>query len=899
MVARLYIAEKPSLGKAIADAVATLRGGSVSKGDGCLTVGDDVITWTRGHAFENAPPQHYNAAYASWNLASLPIIPPRWDYVARDDMGSFIRVIDRCLKQNPREIINVGDAEREGQLIIDEILQKYGIDPFSDRIKRVWIQSMTDAAIVKAVDGAFPNAEKRSLSHAAVARQRADWLHGLNSTRCFAVLVQDAGVRDVKVRVGRVQTPTLKIVVDRDREIENFKAVDHFVPSIQFRHQNGTFKAAWVMPEDTAGQDSEGRLVDKAVAQAVIQRVTGQQGTIRDLQKTPKTTPPPLAFSLGSLQKACFRKFGMQLSQTDETIQSLYEKKLTSYPRTDSDYLPTSLLAEEAPGIIANLAGVGELAEMAGAANLKLKSPVWNDAKVTDHYGIVPTTEASADKIAGLTPIEKRVFMLVAKTFIAQFHPDYRYESTTVMVGVDGGLPSEDRFKATGKRVVDQGWKRVFGAESDDEEDGKDEEEEGTLPAMAKGDDVRVEAGDLGPKRTKPPAYFDDASLVDAMMAIHRFVTDPGIKQRLKESSGIGTPATRKSIIEKLIAVGHLVRKPKGKKSIIVSTKLGRDLIDLLPKAITSPDLTAFWESHLEKVKEGEITLDSFMNTQIDAIRKVIETAKTGGINVGKMGLEPLPGHGETCQACNKGKLKTSPWPFDDAYKGKRYLRCDNYDKNAKETSCRYMTRPEGYKERPKLPGEGGPCPSCGKGLLKGGQVNKKGPNLGRPFLICSEADFQKPTSCQHFAWGDVAPREASPEEGKPCPDCGKGKLRGGTINKDGPNKGRTYLTCTEVDFKTEGACRHFNWTSEPKVTGPKISGEGEKCSKCGKGMMVRRTITKDGPNKGKPFLACNNWKAGASDNCDNRVFLDDRSPRAAQSTPAARRPPPPKRARA
>lgn len=890
MVRRLYIAEKPSLGREIAKAVSAITGASQSNGQGLIKVGQDTVTWTRGHAFENAKPEEYDPILKSWRLDTLPFVPTDWKMSARQDMSGEIKAISQCLREKPDEIVHVGDAEREGQLIIDEILMKYGIDPFGASVKRVWIQSMTDTAIQKAVREAFPNAEKRNLSHAAIARQRADWVHGLNATRAFAIVVRQAGVDGVEVRVGRVQTPTLKLVVDRDREIENFKPVDHFIPAVIFQHENGSFKASWIMPEDTPGQNADGQLLDKAVAQAVIDRVAGKTGSLSDIQKAPKSTPPPLAFSLGTLQKACFRRFGMQLEETDEAAQKLYEAKLTSYPRTGSEYLPTTLLAEEAPLIIANLMKAEALGDMAAQADLKRRSPVWNDAKVTDHYGIVPTTEATASKIASLSGNEKRVFMLIAKTFIAQFYPDYRYESTVATVSVPNGERA-DRFKANGKRIVDLGWKKVFGAELD-EEDEK-EEAEGSLPAMAKGDAVEVRATELGPKRTKPPAHFDDASLVDAMMTIHRFVSNPQIKQQLKENSGLGTDATRKAIVTKLIDVGHIVRKPKGKKSIIMSTPLGRALIDLLPKKVSSPELTAFWETYLEKIKDGEFTLERFMAEQERAIRILIDEAKTQPVNIAALGVKPLPGHGDTCPECQKGTLRTRTWPFDDAFKGKRYLRCDNFVKDDPSAQCRYRGRPEGFKEAPKHPDEGKTCTECGKGTMTSRVSTKKGPNAGRPFISCSAIDFKTEGGCRNFAWTDVE-KPSSPDDGKPCPNCGKGQLQSGIVQKDGPNKGRSYIRCSAADFTKDDACKHFAWTSEQKIRGRPIAGEGQPCPKCGKGKMMRRTITKDGPNKGKAFLACNNWTRGASDNCDHAIFPDRKDPPAKAGNPSKGKAPAP-----
>lgn len=804
-----------------------------------------------------------------WSLEVLPMLPEKWKLVPNADIADQIAVLkDRIRRYD--QFVNVGDAEREGQLIVDEILLENGVDPFSAKVSRVWVSSFVEKDVAAAVAGAFPNSQKKSLYEAAVARQRADWLLGMNMSRVFGLMVQQSGARGFRVSVGRVQTPTLKLVVDRDRQIEKFKAVDHFAPSITFVHANGSFKAVWQFPPDTKGLDPEGRLIDKAVASALVQKIAGKTGTVESYAETPKSTSPPLPFALSTLQKACSQKFGLTAQQTLDVAQELYEKhKAITYPRSDSQHLPNSVHSDEAAGILRNLSGVRDLADAAGRADPRLKSPAFDDKKVTDHHGIIPTSEASASKLAAMGEIERKVFLLIARTFVAQFHPDFRYVSSAATVLCEG-----ERFRASGTRVVDQGWKTVFGAEEADEE----EEVEGTLPSMKGGDSVDAKAGSIDPKRTKPPAHFDDGTLVEAMAKIHLYVQDQEVRKRLRESDGIGTEATRASIIEKLIRAKYLERKTKGKRKILVSSDAGRQLVDLLPSDLVAPDTTAMWESFLERVKGGEFTLAQFMEKQTQFIRKRVQTAiAAGAIKVEGFTVEPLEGTGAVCPQCRVGHLVTQLWPFADEYKGRRFLRCDNWVKDRAE-NCRYRTQPEGYKEREPLEGEGGSCPACGKGVLKGGIVRKEGPNQGRPFLMCSEVDREKPESCQHFEWKDQVP----------CPSCSKGVMKRGVVRKDGPNKGRPFAICSEVDRANPDGCQHFTWLDEKATKGPKIKGEGESCKVCGKGIMRRRM----GRTSGKSFLSCSNWKAGASDNCDNRIFPDDGGRRPSgggAATPAAR----------
>lgn len=854
MPQRLFIAEKPALGRAIATALASLSGARPSPGRGYIDVGGDCVTWTIGHAYDTAEPGDYSSTWNKWSLDVLPMLPDRWKLIPNSQIADQIAVLKERIRRFDH-FVNVGDAEREGQLIVDEILLENGVDPFSPKVSRVWVSSFVEKDVATAVAGAFPNAQKKSLYEAAVARQRADWLLGMNMSRVFGLMIQASGARGFRVSVGRVQTPTLKLVVDRDRQIENFKAVDHFAPSILFVHENGTFKAAWQFPPETKGLDPEGRLIDKSVATALVEKIAGRTGTIDHYAETPKSTSPPLPFALSTLQKACSQKFGLTAQQTLDVAQELYEKhKAITYPRSDSQHLPNSVHSDEAADILRNLSDVRELSESAGKANPKLKSPAFDDKKVTDHHGIIPTSEASAAKLAAMGEIERKVFLLIARTFVAQFHPDYRYVASTATVLCEG-----ERFKANGTRVVDQGWKTVFGAEEVDE----DEEVEGTLPSMRKSDPVTAKTGSVDPKRTKPPAYFDDGTLIEAMTKIHLYVLDQEVRARLREHDGIGTEATRASIIEKLIRAKYLERKQKGKRKFLVSTDAGRQLVDLLPSDLVAPDTTAMWESFLERVKAGEFTLAQFMDRQTQFIRKRVQTAiAAGAIKVKGFSIEPLDGHGAECPECRVGKLITQAWPFKDEYTGRRFLRCDNWVKDRAD-NCRYRTNPEGFKERAPLEGEGQTCPGCRKGVLKGGIVRKDGPNKGRPFLICSEVDREKPDGCQHFEWKDATP----------CPSCGKAMLRRGTVTADTPNKGRPFLMCSAMDRNDPNSCRHFEWLGDKaKASGPKIKGEGETCSVCNKGRMMRRTAK----TSGKPFLSCSNWKQGATDNCDNRIFPDD-----------------------
>jgi len=739
----LFIAEKPSLAEAIAKARAEQIGARAARGDAAWTVGNDAVTWLFGHMYELAKPEQYDERFRRWEMSDLPIIPTRWHRNPHADKRKHLSAI-KSLISKAKYVVNVGDAEREGQLLVDELLEEMGWDPFSDRTLRVWVSSMAQKDLIAALNGMFPNREKQDLFKAAVMRQRADWLHGLNLTRMYSILARRSGA-DMLVSVGRVQSPTLKLVVDRDREIEAFKPTDHFLPNGLFRHANGLFRADWVIPDDHEGLDPEGRLVDRAVAERVAAKIAGKQGSVVSFTSTNKSKAPPLPYSLSALQTECSRKLGLTAAQTLEVAQALYEKhKATTYPRSDSRYLPKSILRDEAPGIMAALADTPGLDEIARKADLSRRSAAWDDSKVTDHHGIIPTGEFKASKLSAMSPIERKVFELIARAFVAQFYPDFTWKSLSATLSVEG-----ETFKATGRQITAQGWKVVYGAEEDQDEDEKDKEADQTLPTMAKGDPVTVEKSDIASKRTQPPPYFNDGSLIAAMTNVHKFVKDPEIKRRLKESDGIGTEATRASIIETLLKRKFLERKGKTK---IVSTKAGRDVIDVLPKEVTDPGLTAIWEAQLTKIAKGEASDEHFTEVLVKTLHRLIDSGRSLTIVKIAGAVEPLPGTGEICPKCGKGRMRTVVGKKGDL-KGKRYMRCDNWRPND-DSSCNHVVWPE--RSRPKvdpMPGDGTSCPQCGKGTLVT-RLTK----TGKRFLSCNNWRKDDSSSCNHVVWDNSRP---------------------------------------------------------------------------------------------------------------------------------------------
>jgi DNA topoisomerase-3 len=816
-----YIAEKPSLAEHIAAALGRIHGVTPQKANGVWTVGKDAVTWVRGHFFEQWMPQDYDPSLAIWRVENFPFWPDKWKLKLRqpkkgDRDPEFVPRQTAIIKQvigKAKNIVNVGDPGREGQLLIDEFLEEAGYDPFAKNMWRLWPDDLTDAALEATVKARFPNAEKKNLFDAAVMRSRADWVHGLNLTGLYSALARNAGARIKSLPVGRVQTPVLKLVADRDREIEGFKPVRHYLPNIVFAHANGKFKATWIIPENCPGLNSNGQLIDKSVADAVVAKVLGKTGKIDAYSVTKKSKAPPLTWSLATLTKKCAALFSMTGDETLKIAQHLYDEKLTTYPRTESEHLRTEMF-QEAPLVMSGLAGVQGLGDLVRGANLKIKTKVWDDAKSKEHYGIVPAKGFSAAAVSRLTPTQRAVFDLIAKNYIANFYPDQTWNSLSATVDVE-----REKFKATGRQPTSPGWRVVFGAVADDDDDDKDKETEQTVPPMAKNDPVKVESGTSPHKDTTPPSRWTDGTLIDAMTKIWLFVTEPEVKKRLNESGGLGTAATRAGMIEKLLASKLLARpedlamvngkaksKTKVKKSdavVLISSNVGRSLVDALPRELTSPGLTALWEGQLSKVADGQYPAEKFYEALLNTVSKYCERAKNTPLKIEGATIEALPGDGEKCPNCGKGTMRTRMISKGDN-KGKRFLSCDAYNKDD-PNSCRHAVFPDSGPKKDVKPadGHGRTCPKCGKGQL----ITRKG-KTGAIFLGCNNwVKDNKSLSCDYVEF----PEEkiaALPGDGEKCEKCGIGRMRTRKFFK-GDQKGERYLSCDGYNKDNPLSCRN------------------------------------------------------------------------------------------
>ena len=619
---RLFIAEKPSLGRAIAEGI-----GKGEKKDGYISLngGEVIVTWCFGHILEQWYPEQYDEKYKKWNMDDLPLIPDVWKVSVKKDSSKQFKIVKELIGKADY-IVNAGDPDREGQLLIDEVLEYVGN---KKPVKRILLNAIDDKSVKQALQDLRNNDDFIGLRNSALGRSRADWLVGMNLSRAYSLQAQDAGYGHISV--GRVMTPTMALVVRREQEIMNFKPTTHYQVQVEWSHANGNFPTAWVIPEDFDGLDSEGRLLSKEQAEKVLKDVEGKPGKIVRITEKEKKSGQRLPYSLSTLQIEAGRRYGYSPQQVLDTMQSLYEAKLTTYPRSDCDYLPENQRSEanEVLRAIGSITKDG-FNELVKKADTSICSKAWNDKKISAHHAIIPTSVNP--KFDSLEPIQQRLYLMVAQAYLAQFFPIHIYTAIKVEVESAGHT-----FAGTGKIVLNNGWKEIYKGIADDEED-----EAPAIPEMNEGEDVVYNEGNVQEKITKPPSRFTPATLLKAMKEIYKYVKDDGLKASLKEFNGIGTEATRAGIIEKLQTSKYLALE-KGK---LVPTEIAEMAVKILPDEITYPDTTAVWEKELEDVAQGAMSLNDFTTRQTDRIKNFLDQAKA-------LKMAP-PQNAAKCPECGK-----------------------------------------------------------------------------------------------------------------------------------------------------------------------------------------------------------------------------------------------------
>ncbi len=608
----LYIAEKPSLGRAIADVLPKPH----RKGEGCIYAANgDVVSWCIGHLLEQVEPDAYDEKYKQWHLEHLPIIPQTWKLAPKKTTSKQLTVLKKLIKEAD-QLVHAGDPDREGQLLVDEVISYCKVSEQKRRAtQRCLISDLNPEAVKKSLGRLLSNQEFIPLSTSALARSRADWLYGLNMTRLCTIQGKRAGYQGV-LSVGRVQTPVLGLVVKRDQEIENFISKPFYeVWAILQTNEGDIFRAKWQPSEACQPyQDEDGRVLSEALASNVVKRIAQQIGTVINATNKRQKQAALLPYNLSSLQIDAAKRYGMTAQQVLDTCQALYEKyKVITYPRSDCRYLPNDHFSEGARVASAIANNLSPLKEAANQADFSIRSKAWNDKKVEAHHAIIPTQKKI--NATTLNKSETNIYELIARQYLMQFYPPFEFDERKLEVEIAGGL-----FLAQAKQERIAGWKSLLSNRTEKSDDLENQDIQIALPDLKKGDQVQCNKGEIQSKQTQPPKAFTDATLLSAMTGISRYVSNPEIRKVLKETDGLGTEATRAGILELLFRRSFLIRKGKA----INATTAGKQLIGSLPQQAITPDMTARWESELEAISKKEGSYKVFMQALCEQLPELI-----------------------------------------------------------------------------------------------------------------------------------------------------------------------------------------------------------------------------------------------------------------------------------
>ncbi|MEH6577066.1 MAG: DNA topoisomerase III [Amphritea sp.] len=603
----LYIAEKPSLGRAIADVLPKPH----KKQEGYIETGNgDIVSWCLGHLLEQADPESYDPQFKPWRFEHLPIIPQQWQLQPRSKTRKQLSVLRKLVKQSDH-LVHAGDPDREGQLLVDEVINYLGASAAKkNATQRCLISDLNPPAVKRALNQLRSNSEFIPLSVSALARSRADWLYGINMTRAYTLRGRQAGYNGV-LSVGRVQTPLLGLVVRRDQSIAGFVSKPFYEVVATLQTQAGDeFSARWKPSENCRPyQDEEGRVLVKKLADNVVQRITGKQGRVQSLQQKRKQQAAPLPFNLSALQIEAAKRFNLSAKQVLDICQTLYERhKLITYPRSDCRYLPEEHHRQGAQVVPVVLSNCSEFSKVAQQLDTQQRSAAWNDKKVSAHHAIIPT-ERRMD-LAKLSATEQKVYQLIASFYLYQFLARYEYFETKVEVDIEGGL-----FISNAHQTLQLGWKQLLNT---------DASKTSQLPELKQGENLQCSAAQTEEKHTQPPKYFTDATLLAAMTGIARYVTDPDVRKVLKETDGLGTEATRAGIIELLFNRGFLYRDGRS----VRASEVGIALISSLPDSATTPDMTARWESSLDGISQRQGSYEGFMQPLTGSLEQLIQQSQ-------------------------------------------------------------------------------------------------------------------------------------------------------------------------------------------------------------------------------------------------------------------------------
>ena len=626
----LVLAEKPSVARDIARVL-----GARDKGENCLIGKDYVVTWALGHLVTLKEPQELDERYTRWKKEDLPILPARMETkVIKKTRSQFLAVKKLMNDKETGDIICATDSGREGELIFRYIYEQAGC---RKPVRRLWISSMTDEAIRAGFDSLRPSSDYDALYASARCRADADWLIGMNATRAYTIRY------GVLLSIGRVQTPTLSMLVRRRREIDAFVPQIYYLVNADF----GDYKGVYI---DAKG---EKKIATEEDAQAIAARVRGQQASVLEATREHKSVPPPLLYDLTTLQREANAQFGFTAKKTLETAQKLYEQhKLLTYPRTDSRYLSHDMLGKVQSTLAAYDGALQPLGEKALEYGVRMSKRIFDDAKLTDHHAIIPTGKKAAN--LSLTADERRLYELVAKRLAAVFYPNYEYDALRVVTAC-----GQDRFLSTGQTVTQEGWKAVYAGEqaSGARRVGKKKEDEQPLPDLHPGDERVCRDAKVAQDQTKPPKEYNDASILLDMEHAGRQIEDEELREQMKDCA-LGTPATRAAIIERLISVGYVSRRGKN----LTATEKGVHLIEAVPQEIASPETTGRWERALAEIARGSDGEQRFREGIARLAAFLVQNA-SGAPDVAfapeerRGRTKRVPTLGVACPLCGKGKV--------------------------------------------------------------------------------------------------------------------------------------------------------------------------------------------------------------------------------------------------
>lgn len=624
---KLIITEKPSVARDIARVLKITK-----RYDGYMEGTDYVITWAVGHLVTLCEPEDYDENLKKWNFNRLPIIPSAMELKPYPKTKQQLEIITKlCNRKDIDALICATDSGREGELIFRYI---YIYTKCKKPFERLWISSMTDEAIQKGFNTLKPGEEYNRLYLSAKCRSEADWLVGINATRAYTTM------NNTLLSIGRVQTPTLALVVNRYQEMQNFIPKDYYEVKVEYED----FFGQWFLE-----QISETKIMKEEKAKQIAEKVKGKEGIVTEVEKKRNTQKPPFLYDLTELQRDGNKLYGFTANQVLDIAQNLYEKrKLITYPRTDSRFLSTDMkkTVEDTLRAINVMPYAKAIATLYkdGKLTLKFSKRIIDDKKVTDHHAIIPTKKNPSN--INLSEDKKKIYQLIVKRFIAVFYPDFVFQTTKVIVTCE-----KETFVSKGKIVKDLGWKKLYQNHNKEDE---------ILPPVKKGDTLYVHDTKIEKKKTTPPKPYTEATLLSAMENAGRFVEEEELKEQLKEA-GFGTPATRASIIERLIQVQYIYRKGKS----LYPTEKGTNLIRIVPKQLKSPDMTGKWERGLTKISQDKLTVEPFMESIHKFVGFIVRSANK---SKGFVAFEPASSTNEgtytvkgkifgTCPLCKEGSI--------------------------------------------------------------------------------------------------------------------------------------------------------------------------------------------------------------------------------------------------